>query len=883
MVNVAGLRVEYRANPLGVEAVRPRLGWIVASDDRGAAQAGYRALVASSEAGLSKDVGDLWDSGRVTSDQSVGVEYGGKALGSRTRCFWKVRVWDSKGEPSAWSAVGRWEMGLLAAEDWRAAWIAADVPGPLFRRSFTIARPFVAARAYVCGVGCHELYVNGRKVGDHVLDPAQTDYEQRAFYVVHDVTELLRQGGNAAGVMLGNGWFNQDQVWGGMSYGWPRVICQIEVTYADDRTDTFSTDGSWKCAAGPVVRDNLYAGETYDARREIAGWCEAGFDDSGWQGAKVVESPTRRLVHQSMPAIKWVRTLEPVRITQPKPGAYVVDLGQNFAGFGRLTVREAAGTHVKMRYAEAVGPDGQVDTASTGVFATNCEQVDTFVCKGGGDETWEPRFTYHGFRYVEVTGVTRELSAGDVRGVVVHTAVERAGEFACSDDDVNRLHKMALWTQVSNLHGVPTDCPAREKCGWLGDAHVTAEMTMLNFDMATFWPKYVGDIVTTYRGDLPGDVAPGKRCSGPGGNTDWGAALVMIPWWQYVYYGDERILRERYEVMAKFVRNVHAIAKDGIVEKGYGDWCPPGDVYPITACPPGLTTTAWFCRCCEVMGRVAEIVGKGEDGKRYRAWRQAAHEALLGKFYDRGKGSFGSQAGDAVALAFGLVPAGDAQRVADDLARDVMDLHHGHASTGIFGSRWLYAALAEHGHADVARTLMHQTTYPSVGHLIGRGATTFWECWGEKELDQKHGARSLNHPMQGALDAWFYQGILGIRPREDGPGFAKFDVRSDYLDQLEWAKGSYASVRGRIVSEWRHTPEALRWDVTVPGNTQARLFLPVPKGVDGVRESGRPVRSAVGVTIVDNGSGPSGVTESPRACLTLLLAPGAYSFVSMKI
>jgi alpha-L-rhamnosidase len=846
-------------------------------------QTAYRILVAARPENLAAGIGDLWDSGKIESDRSIQIDYQGAALKSFQRCYWNVRVWDLAGRASASSQPALWEMGILDESAWQAKWItaahllAANEPlrAPLFRKSFRLRERPKSARAYICGLGYYELYLNGSKVGDHVLDPAQTNYEHYAFYVTYDITGLLSAGENAAGVCLGAGWFHQDVVWqhgkysvpGGTDYGVPRVLLQIRFEYHDGTVETVCTDETWKAAPGPTLSNNIYAGELYDARQEIPGWADPGFDDAAWSQARRIESPSRRLRSQAMPPIRRIATRKPVGVSQPKPGVFVYDLGQNFAGWARLRVTVPRGTRITLRFAESLAGDGMIDPASTGVFATHVVQTDTYIAKGAGQEAWEPRFTYHGFRYVEMTGFPGTPALENLEGVVVHSDVPTAGRFECSDAMLNRIHDTALWTEVSNLYGVPTDCPARERCGWLGDAQVTAEMTIYNFNMAQFWAKFADDIATSARNGLPTMVAPGKRETEEA-TPDWGTAAVQIPWYVYLYYGDQRILRQHYDGMRRWLEHLRGIAKDYIVSEGLGDWCPPRSVAPKET-PVALTSTAYFFLDSRIVSDVARILGKEEDARGYRALAGQIHRAFNRKFFDPRGLTYGSQTADSFALRLGLAPPADDGKVASSLARDVTEKHGGHFSTGITGSRWLYWALGEYGHGDVALRILRQKTYPSIGYLYSLGATTFWETWGEPELDRQYGTRSLNHPMQGGFDAWFYQGLAGICADPDHPGFKHAILRPQVVEGLDRVRAEYDSIHGRIVSEWRREGDRFHWRVVLPANTSARVYLPCDS-VRGVTESGRPLGQAPGV---------SQTSERPGFAI-LEIGSGEYAFAA---
>ncbi len=867
MIMPVDLRCEYLPCPLGIDIAQPRLSWALWSREYGQRQTAYRLLVASSAELLASDEGDLWDTGKVNSDQTCQIVYAGRELQSLRRCYWKVQVWDAQGNDSDWSEVSWWEMGILNEQEWHAQWIAApfDEPAPLFRKTFTLEKPLRRARALICGLGYYELYLNGERVGDHVLDPAQTDYEQRAFYTVHDVTHLLMPGRNAVGVMLGNGWFHQAVVWGGMSYGEPCLLLQMVLEYADGSTDLLCSDETWKTAPGPVLKNNVYAGEEYDARREVPGWCEAELDDTGWQSVRVVTAPTQRLQSQLVQPIRRMRTLQPIALWQTEPGVWVYDMGQNFAGWARLKVQAPAGTTITLRFAEELHPDGSLDPASTGVFATFVVQTDRYTCKGQGTEVWEPRFTYHGFRYVEMSGYPATPTLDMLEGVAVYSAVLPAGTFECSDEMLNRIHRTAVWTEVSNLHSVPTDCPHRERCGWLGDAHVSAEMTIYNFEMAPVWSKYLHDIETslTEKG-LPTFVAPGKRKIDEA-SPDWGTAVVQIPYYLYLYYGDRRVLEEHYDTMKRWVEHLLNISDDCIVSAGLGDWCAPGSVPGHT--PIAITSTAVFHLDATIMHQVAQVLGRTEDAEWFTRLAGRIRDAFNRRFFDAEACTYGSQTANVLALAWGLAPEGKEQAIADSLARDVMQRHGGHHSTGIMGWRHLFWALCEYGHADVAMTVLHQTDYPSIGYLFSLGATTLWEWWSEPDIEQQEGPRSCNHPMQGGFDAWFFYGVAGIRPSISAPGFAHILFKPHLLPGVQWARASYRSIRGMTVSEWQRSADRFVWRVVVPPNITATVYLPAAD--EGrVTEGGAALRKVPGIAV-------QGVRDGH---LVLTVSSGEYRF-----
>jgi alpha-L-rhamnosidase len=729
-------------------------------------------------------------------------------------------------------------------------WIGADSDSkaaPLFRRYFSIDRTVTSATLSLCGLGYHEIWINGERVGDHVLDPAQTDYEKRVLYVVHDVTDLIQRGPNALGVILGNGWYNQDRVWSrrktpynpdhpepgppemvtGLSYGQPRLLAEIFIEFRDGTKKFIRADENWRCAPGPITANNIYAGECYDARREIEGWCAPIFDDLAWQRAVRLPAPGGELQEQTMPPMRKIEELRPVAITAMEAGRYVVDMGQNFSGWARIKLAAPAGTEIAMRFAEELGDDGNVDTASTGVFATTVEQIDLYICRGEGEETWEPRFTYHGFRYVEVTGWPGVLTADAITGVVVHTDLPVAGAFECSDARLNQLHQMARWTLRSNLHGIPEDCPARERCGWLGDANLIAEYSMWNYDAKLFWEKYLGDIETTRAGNggIPCDIAPGKRATQGNANPDWAATFIVLPWTLYRQYGDRKVLAKHWKGTTQLMDHFAGAADGWILPGGYGDFFDPGTDAIVMHTPQTLSTSLWFYRCAEIMAAVAVVLKKPDAAEQYRNWSKSIAAAVTERYYDRANGTFGSQGANVLALAFGIMPEEDEERILAALVADIQ-ARDSHMNVGVMGVRFILEVLTRGGHGELALALMHQNSYPSFGHLIERGATTLWECWGEAEHNGTHGARSLSHPFMGGFDNWFFNTLAGIRGGPDRPGFKHVVLEPHPIAGLDWVRGHYDAAHGRIESNWRCDGDTFEWDVKVPARTTATATLP---------------------------------------------------------
>jgi alpha-L-rhamnosidase len=877
-IELMELKCEYSNNPLGIENNNPKLSWILHSDIRNQKQSAYRIMVASSEENLQRNIGDLWDSHRVFSDESVHIVYKGKALISGLHCWWKVRVWDKDKKKSDWSESSSWEMGLLKPEDWKAKWISYECQSaPLFRKEFKITKKVKDALVYISGLGYYELRMNGSKIGSHVLDPAQTDYEQRIFYVVYNVKDNIKIGENVVGIILGNGWYNQTAVnhgkygWKDVIYGKPRLIFQMQIIYADGTEMLIVSDETWKGSTGPIISDNVYAGEVYDARLEPDGWDNPRFDDSNWNQVIISESPGGKLISQQIPPIKKMQSIQPVSMKSPKPGIYVFDMGQNFAGWAKLSLLAPEGTEIKLRFAECLHQDGMIDPASTGMYATNVVQTDKYICNGKGVEVWEPHFTYHGFRYVEMTGFPGKPAIENIEGVFLHTSVRKTGEFACSDTMINRLHKTALWTEMSNMYGIPTDCPHREKCGWLGDAFLTSDMTIYNFDVPLFWSKFIDDIETSRKGDIPQNIAPGRRFGGS--DPDWGVAYIQLPWKMFLYYGDKSIISEHYAGMSIFMNYLQKIAVDNIIYAGIGSLFSPGRIMPGET-PKEYTTTVLYYFCADVMSRMARVTGKEEDSQRYSQTAKDIKFSFNNKFYNESEKTYGCQEKNTLALAFGLVPENDETTVAGNLDNYVLNKQKGHVSTGIFGSRYIYETLGKYGYGETVKEVLNQTTFPGYGYLFSSGATTFWENWGEMKFedDSEPGdERSKNHAFQGGFDAWFYNGIAGIIPDPENPGFKHIIFKPNIINTLDFEKAQYNSIHGTIKSELQNTGEKFRWLISIPANTTATAYIPAISK-DAISESGFPVSKTEGVKFLrmENGSA------------VLEIGSGKYEFIINK-
>ena len=902
-LKVEGLKCEYRVNPLGLDTPRPRLSWLLESPQRGQKQTAYQVLAASTPDLLSKDKGDLWDSGKVASGESAQVSYGGQPLRPGQRVYWKVRTWDREDRASSYSPAAWWEMGLLAPADWRAAWIIrkptqslseaqmfGDHPAPLFRKEFLLEKKISRARVYVSGLGYYELRLNGQRVGDHVLDPGWTTYSKRVLYSTYDVTEQLKRGPNALGVMLGNGWFNPLplRLWGhinprdNLTIGQPRVIVQLMVDFADGSSQTIVTDESWKVGDGPILRNSVYLGEVYDARKEQPGWDRPGFADAAWAPVVSATESLGPLKAQSAPPIRITRTLKPVKLTEPKPGVWVFDLGQNFAGWARLKVQGPAGTRVRLRYGELLYPDGTLNGMTAvcgqvkqggpnyrydGVGAPKTAwEMEEYILKGQGEEVYTPRFTFHGFRYVEVTGFPGKPTLSTLEGLRLDSDVAPAGSFTCSNERLNRIQQMVLWTELSNLFSVESDCPHREKFGYGGDIVAAGEMAILNFGMARFYGKAVEDLADAVRpnGGFT-ETAPFVGISDEGlgegsGPVGWGTAQPFLLWRLFQYYGDRQLLEQNYDLTKRWIALLQSRAQDGILDNGISDH------ESLVPKPRALTGTGFYYLNVKLFAHIARALGKDAEAAEAEALAETIKTAFNRKFLQPGTGRYGAatQACQAFALYLGLVPAEEKDRALDGLVRDIMDANKGHLNTGIFGTRFMLHALADSGRADVAFNIVNQRTFPGWGYMLENGATTLWEHWEFSDNTFSH-----NHPMFGSVSEWFYKVPAGINPAPDAVGFDKIVIRPQPVGDLDWVKASYDSMHGKVISEWTRKAGQFNLRVRVPVGATATVFLPAKEGTS-VTEGGQPFDRAAGVQLLRREAGNA----------VLAIGSGDYEFAS---
>ena len=896
-LEIYGLECEHAENPLGIDALRPRFSWKLRSGARGTLQTAYRVIVSSTPELLARGVGDKLDSGRVESDRQTDVEYAGSTLRSGELCHWHATVWDNRGG-EARAAGATFEMGLLRETDWKGSFIGfptwEQVTAWYFRRDFNLEKAPARARAYICVPGYFELYVNGRKIGDHALDPGTTDYSKTLLYVTHDITPALVRGANALTVLVGNGWYKK-----------PRFLLQCNMAMEDGTEQSFCSEnsGEWFGAMSPISYNDIYGGEHYDSRFEVPGWNLPGnaakdaLNDRLWDFAArnlpppdadpeaydikecfksryrplILPSPGGKLRAQAQEPIKAVADVRPVAVAEPEPGVYVFDMGENMAGWAAIRVRGEKGSVVELKFAEITYDNGLCNRESLRLTNESHPVVahDRYVLRGEGEETFEPRFTYHGFRYVQVEGLQFKPGLDTLTGRKVRSSVAVTGSFRCSDELLNRIQENILRTEACNMHSIPTDCPQRdERHGWLNDVTARSQEAVYNYGMNRFYEKWLHDISD---GQDPGtgaicDTAPFRRGLQPA--DPMCSSYLIAGWLSYVYYGNLGVIRDNYEGFAKWARYIEMNSIDGIVNFAYwSDWCQPikhcwynGCISKVT--PGEMISTAFCYHNFDMLSKMAHALGKAGDEAEFTDAKSRIREAFNGRFYDpAAKRYAGGQAGNAAALYTGLAPEEDRAAIASAIAEDMAE-NDGHFTTGNLCTVHAAVEASALGGIDAVYRCMTATDYPSFGYQIGLGATTIWERW--EHLTGKS-MNSHNHPMFGSAGAWFYKSLAGILPDELHPAFRRFNIEPKIPSELEFAEAELNTVRGKIRSAWKKTGRGVEYTVTIPAGSTAALRMAATgegcrltengqevaegsPGILGVRRCGNKI-------IVDLGSG----------------------------
>ena len=861
------LRCEYNKNPLGIDIASPKLSWKLTAEERKACQSAYEIEVASSLKKLKDGKADVWKSGEVKSDENIHIRYAGATLQPFTRYYWRVRAWDGNGKVGAWSQPAWFETAMLKQSDWKAKWIGdarkqftrdedfyQEDPMPLFRREFKTVKKVADARLYICGLGYYEVYINGEKVGDNLLDPGWTAHRKEAHYVTYDITDCLKSGKNAIGVMLGNGWWNPLPLRLFRTYnlrdvqetGRPCLKAQILIRYNDGSEEWITTDESWMTAEGPVVLNNVYLGEKYDARLEIKDFSKPNAKKDNWVKATLVQGPSGRLVPRMQPPVQIGQIVKPVAIFEPEKGVYVVDMGQNFAGVARIRVKAPKGTEIALRYGELINDDKSINTITVNAghikeiwnldggpgAPKTAEQLDRYITKGSGTEVWNPRFTFHAFRYVEVKGWPGKLTVDDIEGLRLHPALDQAGTFASSNDMFNRLNNVVDWTFKSNMFSVQSDCPGREKMGYGGDIVATCDAFIYNYDMANFYRKVARDFVNDQRpqGGMP-EIAPntGIALYSPGdgaGPIGWQLAFPYLLDRLYEMYGDKDLLEYHFPAFERQVHFLDSVAYEDLFDRDISDH------EALDPKPISLSANCFYYHHALLLEKFAKILGKKEAEKYAGDLCNRIKRAIVRTYLVPNSGRFdnGTQSAQIFALYYDLTPE---RELSFDWLMKEFERHNNHLSTGIFTTKMMFDVLREADRNDMAYTIANQREYPGWGYMLDNGATTLWESWA------KPTSASYNHPMFGQVVEWFYRALLGINPAV--PGFKEIEIKPLPAGDLTWAKGSYESPYGTIGSSWVIKDGIYTIDVTVPANTTATVWIPTnsPQSVkaDGVAVS----------------------------------------------
>ncbi|MGI4866075.1 MAG: family 78 glycoside hydrolase catalytic domain [Janthinobacterium lividum] len=854
------LQCEYQPRPLGVQQRHPVLSWQLTSDQRNTTQTAYQILVSRSRQALDHDLGDCWDSGKVATGQSIQVPYAGQPLAPATTYYWKVKTWTNQAQPAQWSEAAEWQMGLLAAPDWQGAqWIAYEqlpaervavlpVDGkkdtyngnnilPLLRKQFTAKKNVRQATLFISGLGQFEAVLNGQKIGSHFLDPGWTKYDRQAQYVTFDVTSQLRSGGaNALGVMLGNGFYYVPPVKERYrklkaAFGYPKLICRLAIEYKDNSREDIVSDKSWKTAAGPITFSSIYGGEDYNATLEQAGWAMPKFDDKSWRPVITVDGPPE-LVAQQQEALQTFNTFNAQAVTEPQPQKWVYDFGQNASGIVELQVRGHRGDTVRIAPAELLGADKTITQKNLGRG-----YYFTYILKGNGLETWRPRFSYYGFRYAQVAGgvPSGQPNPGGrpeiVRLTALHTrnAATQVGEFSCSNNLLNQTNTLIDWAIKSNLASVFTDCPHREKLGWLEETHLMGASVRYGYDIATLCRKTIADMQASQldNGLVP-EIAPEYVKFEWGGDMfrdspEWGSASIILPWYVYQWYGDQQGLRDSYPMMQRYVAYLGTKANGHILSQGLGDWYDLGPKPPGTSqlTPMGVTGTATYYYDLTILTNVARLLGKNDDALTYEKLGTEVKTAFNTKFFNPQTKQYatGSQAANAMAVYMGLVAPQDKAAVVENIVQDLRS-HANSLTAGDIGYRYLLRVLEDAGRSDVIFAMNSRTDVPGYGYQLAHGATALTESWAALP------SVSNNHLMLGHLTEWLYGGLAGIRPAEGAVAFDKIDIRPEPVGDVTSARASHQSPYGLIVSDWKKTGTTFELTATIPANTTATIYLP---------------------------------------------------------
>lgn len=902
-IKVTALRTEYKINPIGIQESNPRLFWQMNSLLQNNTQSAYQIKASLSKAGLENGKNLIWDTKKVKSDECTHIIYNGSKLKSEQRVYWQVKIWDNNGNVSDWSEISFWEMGLLNVSDWKAQWIEPDIkedenkpyPCPLLRTNFKVKRSIKDARIYATCHGLYQVNLNGAKVGDELFTPGWTSYKKRLQYQIYDVTNQIKKGENAIGVILGDGWYRGPLVWQGEKnlYGKKSaLLLQLKITYEDGSEEMIISDKTWKSTTGAILKSEIYDGETYDARLEKNGWDTAGYNDKDWNKCIEREYDNNILTNSTGSPVRITQVLKPIKKFKTPKGELVFDFGQNMVGWVSFKLQGEVGSKITIHHAEVLDADGNFYTDNL----RDAKQQIQYIFKGKGLETFEPHFTFQGFRYIRISDYNNDISVDDIVGKVIHSDMTPTGEFECSDTLINRLQKNIQWGLRGNFLDVPTDCPQRnERLGWTGDAQVFAPTACFNMNTASFYTKWMQDFTVDQKADgsVPW-VVPNVIKNGGGtgwsdgyGATGWADAAVIIPWTVYQSYGDTQILHNQYKSMRAWEEYMITHSGDRyIFDYGFhfGDWLAFAEYMSYKYAAPDygfagahtdkdLIATAYFYYTTGLMQKIASILGKTEDAQKYANIRPKIKAAFQKEFVtETGRLSSNTQTAYILALSFGIMPDEFKDIAAKRLADNVD--HFGHLTTGFLGTPLICQALSENGYPNLAYMLLFNKKYPSWLYPVTMGATTIWERWDGIKPDgsfQDVGMNSFNHYAYGAVGNWLYTQVAGIQLDSNKPGYKHIIIKPLVTDQLSFAKASYLSLYGKIVSYWQQKDDMIQLDVTIPANTTANIYIPA-KSKEQVTINNKALTQSKFINITDFKDG----------YVKLEVGSGDYRFESQK-
>jgi alpha-L-rhamnosidase len=901
-VEIFDLRIENLNNPSGLATLQPRFSWKITSKKRGLYQEAYQILVASTEEKLTNNDADLWNSGKIVSAETILIPYGGAPMRSRQACFWKVKIWTNQGEVTATTAF--WTMGLLEDSDWKAKWIGiasieADgedrksdfrpknedelrlksetrLHARYLRKEFKLKKEIKNAELYISGLGLYEAYLNGNKIGEQVLAPTPTDYSKTVPYNTFDITAMLQKGNNAFGVVLGNGRFFSMRIPWFRTFGLPQLLAQMEVTYTDNTKDIIVSDESWKITInGPIGSNNEFDGEEYDARKEMLNWHKTGFDDHNWLAVEIMDTPYGKLVAQENLNIRVMEIIKPVSITKLSEDKYIIDMGQNMVGWINMTVQGERGSTVQLRFAELLQEDGNLYTDNL----RGAKATDLYTLKGEGVETWEPSFVFHGFRYVEITNYPGEPKLENFTGKVIYDEMETTGSFETSNQTINQIYKNSYWGIRGNYRGMPTDCPQRdERMGWLGDRTTGAHGESFIFDNYKLYVKWLQDIQDSQRenGALP-DVAP-NYWEMYTDDITWPAAYFTIADMLYNQYGDVRPIINHYDSFKRWLTYIqHNFMQNYIFSNDtFGDWCMPPELLemihskdPARKTSGDVLATAFYYRLVILMQKFAQISGNENDTIYYKDLGEKIKTAFNAKFYNENTKNYSNNTVTAnlLAVMHDIAPDSVKKEVFKHIANKTEHEFNSHVSTGLIGIQWLMRALSDYGRTDLAYKIATNTTYPSWGYMIENDATTIWELWNGNTAEPS--MNSANHVMLlGDLIIWYYEYLAGIKTATNGQAYKNIIMKPYIIDGLTHVNASYNSPRGKIKSHWRLKNNRFNWDITIPGNTTARVYLPPISNGKQLTESGKLISEVKDIKYLGNENGQT----------VLEISSGNYAF-----